>query len=417
MSAKSNIFIQHRIAIGFFVFIILYEFLLGTRCAFWSPPETVYPLYLLDFGFGFCSKLLPGAVFRFIFRTCSRSVIHVFCVFLFLCVIAGGAVLFEKLLLHVKNEYRSMCFISILLTITGPASITSFVRLLGYYDIYWLLIFILFFFLLSNKKLYFLVVLLFPLLVLVHYGAIICYIPAMLLILLYKTACTEDKNERLALWFVLLCSAVLAAGCVLYFVLYERNNLIYTLQEFVERLKERGARVTFVFETSFYGETLETAGAASNHGGAALLNDGSLFEAIKNMLADRFASAGGFTGHTASFRDTLFCLAVLLPVVAVIDCVLVRFIQSKETGLWKRLACVGSMLLFVFCMLIGYLFSTDTFRWFSNAFLPFMSFFLFVVFHDEDAVLFRFRAKQGVIPQPAVTVLIVLYVFCVPATL
>ena len=66
MNLIKNYFKNHIYFYGIFAFVLLYDFL-AVGIEPWDSANVYYSFYLIDFSFGFCSKILPGAIYNFLF--------------------------------------------------------------------------------------------------------------------------------------------------------------------------------------------------------------------------------------------------------------------------------------------------------------------------------------------------------------
>ena len=66
MIKLKNLVIRHKIALSFFAFIVIYNFVFVDKpFEFSSLCDVTYAYHLVDFSVGFCTKLLPGAIYNF----------------------------------------------------------------------------------------------------------------------------------------------------------------------------------------------------------------------------------------------------------------------------------------------------------------------------------------------------------------
>ncbi len=416
MTSIKKFLYEHRIAFILFAFTVIYEIVIGNRMSFWRVSDHTFSLYTVDYGMGFCSRILPGAVFNFLFRELSYKNVTVFCTAIVLLMFAGVAVLLEKFITSVGSEYRLLSLFFALLILTGPASFSVFVIALGYFDLYWVGSSIVFIFLLSHKKLYFLIVPLFLISVLVHYGAIVCYIPFMAVMILLKAAFAEDKNEKLYLFVVFTVSVVLTLGITLYFILFGRANLTYSLHEFNRIIVNRGAKVTYLLDYSLYGD-VEYAEEINSVLWTSLPEDASIVQKLSLMLQQRLMATDHFAERSGTVLEKVSGAVMLIPAVCIPAAVFINTIKEKENNTLKRFACLCSLLLFAGTLIVGLFSSTDTFRWRTNAFLPLFASFLYLLY-KEGAPLWK--KLQSVFSRFSVTALgmyLVLYMVSVASVM
>ena len=381
MTAVKRFFGAHRVFFALFGFLLAYELLIGNHLAPWRVNEHFFVFFTVDYSLGFCSKLLPGAVFRWIFKGSDPAAATVCSVILIALILAGVCLLLEKLLKKTARENRFACLGVILLLITGPASFSLFVTWLGVIDVYWIVSCMAFFILLSRKQLYFLIPPVLVSCVFVHYGAMLCYVPMMLVMLLVKTVFTEEKGERKLLWAVFWVGAAAAAGSTLYFMLFEQKNLTYPVEEFDRIVQERGAKYTYYFDYNFYKTALGADGASFNdYINAASSLPGRLVRTVISQVRVTLA----LRMRSESLRDFAVALAVLLPAAVALIAVLLRCARDKTLPVLRRLVYVLPPLLFIGTFTLSILFSSDEFRWLTHSFLPLCASFLFLAYYDGE---------------------------------
>ena len=412
LKVKRFLFSQ-RVFFGLFFFLLAYEALVGNNLAPWRVNDHFITFYTVDFGLGFCSRFLPGAVYRLLFRTLNRTVLSAVCILLTVLFFAAVCLLLEKLYSRAGENERPVCLFFFLLLITGPASFSLFVKWLGVIDFYWVLLCPLFVLALSSPRTYFLIPPLFVLLILVHYGAMICYVPMMAILLLYRFVTAEEKRERRALAAVLLVSVCAAAGLTVYFILFERRNLPYSMEEFNAILLERGAKYTYYYDYNIY-RNLSSAGDQSVEGfiygaGDPLITIArSVWMQVKTTLALRFKA-----GLTLEYVLSLLLTA---PAAGVIISVFVaRFRAEKGAAFLKRAVYLLAPLVFAGGFIASTLFSSDTFRWVTHTFLPLITVFLYMAYREGEDFWNAARRKLSAVPVPASAVYLIAYAAIVAA--
>ena len=407
---------EHRIAFILFAFTLIYEIVIGNRMSFWRVSDHTFSLYTVDYGMGFCTRILPGAVFNFLFRELSYKNVTAFCTAIVLLMFVGVAVLLEKFIRSVDSEYRLLSLFFALLILTGPASFSVFVIALGYFDLYWVGISVAFIVLLSHKKLYFLFVPLFLISVLVHYGAIVCYIPFMAIMILLKTAYAENKKEKTYLLVVFTVSVVLSLCLTLYFFLFGRANLTYSLHDFNRIIVDRGAKVTYVLDYSLYGD-VEYAEESNSVLWTSFPENASFVQKIALMLQQRFLTTDYFAERSGTVLEKVSGAVVSVPAVCIPAAVLINILIKKENNFLKRFSCLCSLLLFVGTLIVGLLGSTDTFRWRTNAFLPLFASFLYLLYKEGVPLWEKLRSVFSHFSVTALSMYLVLYMVCVASVM
>lgn len=414
MTSLKSFCLQHRIFFGLFAFILVYETVVGNNFSLWHLYEHFFVFYVVDFGMGFCSRILPGAIYRLIFGEADERVISVYVSVLLIIFFAGVCIFLEKLITHTSKENRTLCLFFVLLFITGPASFSYFVTGLGVLDFYWVILTLLFFVFLSKKQLYFLIPFVFSLCVFVHYGAMVCYIPMMAIILLYKISVTNDNKSKKLLWSVFAASVLFAFITTLYFLLFERQNLVYTMEEFDAVILERGAKYTYYYDYEFYKSISSQMGVSAD---SYIYSEGNLILRLLKFVQTQFESTFNRNFKIGSMQELSFAGLVLLPVLGVIFSALFERIRNREEkNAVKKFSLAFIPLLFLMTFVFGTFFSTDTFRWLSHTFLPLSASFLYVSYYEGDRIFNGIKQRFGFIPVPVVALFFILYASTAPST-
>ena len=68
----------HRIFFGLFSFLLVYEIVIGNNLSPWRISEDFYVFYIVDFGMGLCSRLLPGAVYNLLVHKYDPGAVSVY---------------------------------------------------------------------------------------------------------------------------------------------------------------------------------------------------------------------------------------------------------------------------------------------------------------------------------------------------
>ena len=412
MTAVKRFFGEHRIFCGLFAFLTAYEIVIGNSLAAWQAPEDFLTFYAVDFSLGFCSRFLPGAVYRLLFKTADLKTVSVIGTALLVLFFAVLCVLLEKLIRSCGPQNRPLCFVFVFLFLTGPAAFSLFVQSLGVIDVYWIFLCLVFIVALSSRRLYFLIPPVFILAVLVHYGALICYIPMMGVLLLYRIAWAEDKKEKRALWTVLLLSMAAAVLLTGYFIVYERRNLVYSMEEFNAILRSRGASYTYYYDYNVY-RYMNEAGDFSAE--AYIFRDAGMLGTLLRSVWMQIKMTVALRIRAGVTREYVMGFLVMLPAAfAAIRVLIARFRQAKDAGFLRRAVYLLQPLLFFAALTVSLLFSSDTFRWLTHAFLPLMTVFLYLAYREGDDFWQTALARLSAVPPPVTALYLLLYAAVIP---
>ena len=414
MQRLKNAFYEHRFGLFFFVFLMAYSFIVSGNMQVWKVDDLTYSFHAIDFSVGFCSRVLPGAICNWLFGTVSEAKVSVYLTVLFICCFLMIAFMLEKLFLRTETEHRYAIIIMIVFFLTGPGAFTPHVGMFGMFDFYWLLLSVLSVLFLEHKYLRFAIIPCMFLMAFIYHGALICYIPFLVLVVLFKISITESKKEK-AVLFIILAAAVAAAVAIsLYMMVFEYDNVRLTVDELKNMLQERGVTSTEYYEESFYSwtdEQIEEYYGLNTEIVDALTDiEGGFMELIAVILLRIMVLL-----HISNFRTSISHYILAAPVVFVLLRFL--FIQIKETHKNKlkrfSLFCAGGM--FFFTVIVSALMSTDRVRWLSNAMLPLFAFVLYTLYKGEEADRAKISALIEAIPLKIIVPYYILYAVTVRA--
>ncbi len=373
---------NHIYAFTFFAFLVLYNFVVVLKCKLPVISGVVYSFHAVDYSMGFCSQILPGAIFKAIYGTISENKVLFHETVLMLLLFLAVAFFCERLFEKVAEEYRNTALIVMLFFLSGPGTFAAFIRDIGSLDIYWVFSATFFLLCLTNKRLYPLMIIPFVVCVFVHYASFVCYIPFFVIIVLYKISCLDNKNERKILWISLASALGTAFVLAVYFIKFQQSNLTYTLEEFHAIFEKLGVEHTRYYNWAFY-----QTGDAEIGDHMTLLENAwestSFFETI--LLAMQL----GLTLHNLYSLDleNFICQTVLiLPIVILCFLYIIRQIKVNKDNKLKIFALVCSLCLLLATNLAGLLFSGDRVRWMVHAFLMLVA-TSFYVCHTEKQSL------------------------------
>ena len=101
---------KHYFAVVIFVFSIVYSCIIFTNNIPYGVNGEIYALHAVDFGLGFCSKLLPGAIYNIFFDSVGnfKTTAYLFILLLLFYVVLSFVL--EKFILKIKEENRKTRF-------------------------------------------------------------------------------------------------------------------------------------------------------------------------------------------------------------------------------------------------------------------------------------------------------------------
>ena len=395
---KEPFFTRHRYAVFFFVFVVLYNFLIIKKGHIPGMDEALYSWHLVDFSVGFCTKLLPGAIFYGIFgEHATKTIALVYEIVLLLAFFAGLAFLLEKFLQRAEAESRGAAFFLVILYLTGPCTFQFFADTIGSLDVYWVFISLLFFLCLESKWARWLIPVLCFLMIMIHYSTMVSYLLMFLIILLFKVS--EGKSSKV--WAVIfLLAFVVSVGMFVYFLMNESSNLTMTREEFDQFLTDRGSKDTNYFNYSLYeyaGEGFVDYRMDTDAGFAVGLFNSFLSRIQLNAQYVSLILAGI---ELSFFVTLIYGLLLLSPILFCAYQVLGKHIGALKGNPLKRAVYVMLMIQFWVTLIIPILVSIDSGRWLIHSFLIFFTTLLYLMYSDRELRVAVFEKIRSFAKQP-----------------
>ena len=373
---------RHRFFFAFIIIIIVYHVVVVNRLNVWKLSEFAYSFYCVDYSYGFATKLLPGAMFHFLFGVhADQNTAAFFCIALLLLFFVGLSALLEKFILHMSVQFRASAFCLMLLFITGAYTFSIFSKLLGMIDVFWLLFSVLFFLFLDHNILRFFIPVLFFLCMLVHFSSVVFIIIIFSVILLYRISVSVSKREKQIYSLIFALSMTLTVFIFIFFVANETRN-ICSIEEFHQKLRNHGSTYYKYFDYAFFhlieGKTFIPSYVSDVK--PLVLKLINLIYYQMKMNYD-LASTKQDYGVTIVFGGLL----ILSPVILVFSSFFYQRMRQKGSG--ARRFCSFLMLMqFPTVFILGLFFatSTDTTRYITYAFLNMFISLIVVLYYERD---------------------------------
>ena len=199
-----------------------------------------YSMHLLDFGFGFCARFLPGQIYKWITGgnyayEAVRSYERILLLIAFLLI----SILLNMFVMSAPEKSRKWYVLAALFYSLGPLTFSVFTYGLGIIDTLWMIFVPLFLFMLKNKYLKYAAPLMIIPMVLVHFSVLICYLVLIYFILLYKAAEQPDKKGKTIWSLIFVVCFAIGVGLTAYLVLFESSNVKYSAEETMRIVSER----------------------------------------------------------------------------------------------------------------------------------------------------------------------------------
>lgn len=380
MTKVKQLAYSNRYTLFFFLFLIVYSILDYDNLFSRVDTGLTYSIYAVDFSFGFCTRLLPGAVFNLLFDDISVNKVSLYMLvllfFCFACVsfFAGSLTSsFEK-----RNRSNGIIFsLFAVVTFFICFSAGDFYEIL---DFHWLIGMMLFFLLLKSNITCLAMPILFIGVIMCHYGSMICYIPMFIIILMLK-AVYAKKKERVMLICIITISVLAAIALFVYMLMFELENLNYSLEEFNAVLSSRGVTDFEYYNFPFFRETADISKLTGNGDLAPLvqvdMNQPKIIVMLQTVI-NQIQVHIALWNHT----DLIFFAITFLPMLVFSYSILARAVKKVKAE--KKLIFVAVMLLPVFTVLLGLFMSTDTLRWFSHGMMVFVASFGYIIYKDAE---------------------------------
>lgn len=407
MNSIKNFCKKHIYFFCFFSFILIYNcVVVGFES--WGSWHTIYSFYLVDYSMGFCSKMLPGVIYNFLFDDTSLQAVYSYCVFLYVLFIFLVVILLEKLVKLVEKENRSTLLFILLFFISGTLTFSAHVRMPGSHDFYWLVFAVLSLLCLSDKHFYIFIIPLSLLAVMVNYGYLVSYFLCVVALMIYKTATLSQNKDKIFLWIIIVLTVVLSLLLGVYFLLFERDNLKYTVEEFCKILESRG----FTGENEYYRATLyniDSYDVFYENFNEKNINDAQtpIIYALATVYHRILIAFSGIRIETGIFP---FLLA--LPCVAMIILYLCKKLKN-ETNKTKVFSLICLIPIFFVIIFISIFLSTDIIRFICNAYTGLFGSFLFLLYFEKGDSLNYIRDWIKKIPPFLILVFLIFYLFSI----
>jgi len=382
-----DFFKKHSCFFLFFGYVTVYNFAVVNGFSLWSADKISYTYHIVDYSVGFCTKLLPGAIYNFLFDSYSPETVTIFETVVLFIIFALVSFYLSETIRHITDKETKKNIITVFIFfLSGPSTFAVFTRQLGMIDVYWLLISVIFFLFMRNRKLYTFIPMIFAVSVLVHFSCLISYLILFVMIIIYKISQEKEKFSKVILWSVLAVSATVTVCLAVYFNKNETSNLKFTLEEFNRFLD---SRYSFDKETyyTYYDYSLYKF-YNDKFLDAQLLTQGScnlpdFVIGFINKVYNQICFVSLCYSQSKDLQNIPLLYALCLPVIVFIYSFLHSHKKSTDSKL-KKFAIFIAQVQYPLTSVLGCLFSPDISRWHSHALLIFFSFAIYLMFSERD---------------------------------
>ena len=344
------------------------------------PNHISYSYHAVDYSMGFCTKFLPGALYNFIVGIYTKEALTVYLNILFAVSMVFIIFILEKFILMSPEEYRFECCIITVLFLTGPFTFSMFQKILCMLDYYWVILFALGYVLLRRKYLKFFVPVLLLAMILVHYASMVCYVAALLLLMLFFAVNTTQKGERVSYIVLFLICGFVSAGAALYFIAFEENNLVYSIEEFDKIMTSRGATYQEYYDYVLYRyvapDTSVTFGIETLE---APHTEGSFLKNVFYQISTTIRVSNTHILDNLIVNGSVYLLGAAFYAFAIRTFHRYFFSVGDKA---KKAVTVLMGLLTAEVLAIGVLFSTDKVRWLGHSIIIMLVFLMTVLAFD-----------------------------------
>lgn len=404
---------KHKYAFSIFAFYVIYNFVIVCNFSLPKINDLTFTFHMVDYSIGFCSELLPGAIYNALFSAKSADMVNVYFSVVYYLFLLAVSFLLEKFLCKFDAQNRFIAFIIVLFFITGPVTLAPLVVFFGALDTYWFFLAVVFLIIVQNKYLKWFVPILFVLSLFIHVAAMMSFIPFCALIVLLEASRNEKVRKSYVAIFTI--SVLLTVAMFLYFLLFSKDNLILSLDAFRAFASERNIpewgdkyyeyalyRISFANGT----EMINAASAGNGNFITQVLNAIWIQteEIYKNYaMIDR-----------AYYLKTISVIFISMPIIVMLyNYVLSRFKKEKINKLrcfvWF---CALFLLPFAF-IVTSALFATDIIRWLVHGVIFLFILVMYEIYRSSDTdYLESLNKRLNNSSYFAVIIYFVLYMMC-----
>ena len=396
MNKVKNIKFNYKVFLFCFCFLFIYEYLIVNKGQPLYADDLCYPFLAVDYSMGFCTQFLPGAIYHFLVGIYTPFAARIYINILYIVFFIVIAFVLEFVYSKAVTANKKDIGILLLLCIVGGFSISTFVMQPGMLDFYWLFFFCLAVLSLKNRYTKFLIPVFSVLMVLVHIAASITYVFLLLVILGFLWFYTSERKAKKEYAIVFCLTLFLTVATVLYFIIFEKNNLVYSFNDFQKILESRGVNYITYYQVTLYGQNLHAEGL--------ILEYPAFFNALPPVIGKLLQQLW----MTMAFYEWKSEFTFLLPLAVIFLVLFAVMMRNYFKTLQKKLSkllIVATALWAIPIMLCGVLFSTDMARWMSHAVLYMCGVCLCISVCSKQCLFSR--ARESVKPYYPVVLLII----------
>lgn len=377
---------KHYYSICFFVFLMCYSVVVPGQCQPWQVSEVSLSFHAVDFSMGFCSKILPGAIYNIFFDDVSVLKVSIYETILLILLFLGVSFLAEKFVLQFSPKQQKTGVIISLFLLTGPITFSNYVNELGMLDVYWIFLSALFVVFLSKKELYILIIPVCLCAIMVHFSSAFCFVPLFFFLTLYKISCISEPKEKKHLCIVFIVAIITSVLLSVFFVVFETTTLTYTLQDFREVMLSKGVPESYLYyyDYAFYGVTPDFEGASESL--PEITGDTFLtyllyivkVQLVTTLILKMQQISSGYG------INSVFSVLLVMPIIIFVFRAFLQVIKKDKSNKIKAASLFFMTIMSFVPMVVGFFTSTDLIRWISHSFFPLFIFFVYVLYNEGN---------------------------------
>lgn len=404
---KKKLF-DHKTAIFIFIFFAVYNILIVEKAEIPAIDEITYTYHIVDYTIGFCTKLLPGAIYNFLFPTTDAVVVNIYFFVLYHIFLVAVSLLLEKLLKDTPENSRMFVLILIMFFITGPSTFSGHIYRFGMLDTYWLFFTVLFVVFLKNKYLKWAVPVFFVLALLIHVSALVSFIPFFALLVLLEASKKEKADKGTMAIFAV--SVVVALGAGLYFVVNESDNIVLSRDAFLKLLEERNISEWESYKTYYDYSIYRTSYLdEETNMGAGFSDNGGLLALLSPLIIQIKETFAAYSSMDSYFEDSFRSVALSLPVIIFLYMYAVSSLKESRNNPVRWFTWLCTLFLLPLVFISGILCSPDITRWFSHSVITLFIVVLYDIYSTGAEKLQKYLHWVRLQNIPVLTVYFLLY--------
>ena len=398
MQGVKNFFIKNRVWFLSFVAFVVYDCVFIIGGLYKEVNDTIYEFHAVDFSLGFCSKLLPGAIYHLLVGQYNKTAMTIYIRVLTLLLMFLVCYLLQRFFNAFPDMKTSTKAIFLILFLTGPYTFYFLLETEGWLDLYWMLFFIVGLLMLNNKVTRWFVPMVFPLMVMVHFGAVICYAPLLGLIILLKYANAENDYDKKSYLTIFILAVLLTGTTFLYFSLFDTTNIALSSPEELEKyFEKRNVDFSYYFRYQFFHDG-DGYGTPEEFFPSYMLTDSEskiiqflCFFLQRIYLTFKLASP-------ETYENAIDIIVFIIPLSILFLHEIQGYKKYYAKTILKKFMAVCFFILPILCLISIFVFSDDIIRWIDHSVNCLLVGFMALCIIGERKLVCQFEKKLEKVP-------------------